>query len=300
LKSNMREARSYKFAVAFLRRTGYTEIEQDLEGSLERGHAAELVVGLSGYGITDWESLRELLRLRGKHGNLRVKYYYNEGFHPKLFIFEFPQNLKRIVLGSSNLTGGGIGENVEANILLQGTSSEKAIADILEFFENTCFLPAEELSQEIVNKYRLISESSRRKRKSEKSFIKETPLGKPTTSREKKIAKARKKRRSSTETRLKMFMLSDKLVRQASPKLKYSDVVRKLNRAFPRSTNKNCQWFVWATQRLMTGKKTHDGKLPNWFMYLARLAEVRKRYPRKPFAEIQRIANEQKAQIVAK
>jgi HKD family nuclease len=161
LRHNLSYARSFRSAVAFLRKTGYAEVRADLVGLLKRGRQAELVIGISGYGITDWESLRELLRLRDRYRNLTVRYYYNEGFHPKLFIFELPGNEKSIVLGSSNLTGGGVGKNVEANVLLRGTRSDRVLADIDRFFENTCFLPAKKLTSVVVRKYKPISGRSR-------------------------------------------------------------------------------------------------------------------------------------------
>mgnify|MGYP001083202996 CR=1 FL=1 len=176
LKGNLRDAKSFKLAVAFLKKTGYDEIRRDLVRLLEDGYPVELVIGISSYGITDWEVLRYLLDLKDKYGNLRVKYYNNEGFHPKLFVFGLPQRTK-IVLGSSNLTGGGVKNNVEANVLLQGENSEEVIADIIEFFKNI-FRVAENLKPDVVKKYEVISRWSRRstKQSDKESRIRKTPL----------------------------------------------------------------------------------------------------------------------------
>jgi len=177
LKENLRGSRSLKIAVAFLKKSGYAEIRRGLIGLLNRGRPAEFVIGISNYGITDWEVLDDLYELKGKYANLGVKYYNNEGFHAKLFLFGLPRNKTSIILGSSNLTGGGVRTNVEANLLLEGTGSEGVIADIVEFFENV-FRTAEKLKSEVIEDYRATCERSRhRKRQSgRKSHIKKTPL----------------------------------------------------------------------------------------------------------------------------
>jgi len=265
LKCNLRDARHFRSAVAYLRNSGYGEIERDLISLLENGGQAELVVGLSVYGITDWECLDKLLRLKEKYGNLSVKYYYNEGFHPKLFIFEHPENVKRIVLGSSNLTGGGIRENVEANVLLEGKGPEKAIADIIGFFKKSCSLPAEELSHEIICKYRPLSERSRSKARSSKPSIRETPIGKPRES---------KTRRLSRKTRIAMFKFTYEALRLGQS---YSAVCKALAEQF-RIGKKSAGYFVWATKRWMTQKPTGSGEKPNWFEYLAREAGIQRQH----------------------
>ena len=177
LKDGLRGSRSLKLAVAFLKKSGYGEIRRGLVDLLRRGNPAELVVGISSYGITDYEVLNDLYELKERHGNLSVKYYNNEGFHPKLFLFEFPKKRTRIILGSSNLTGGGVRSNVEANLLLEGTSSEKVIADILEFFKNV-FHMAEKLKREAIENCRMACNRARRnRRQSRKRFhIRKTPL----------------------------------------------------------------------------------------------------------------------------
>jgi len=179
LKGNLRECHSFKLAVAFLKKTGYDEIRSGLLSLLKDHRPAELVVGISSYGITDWEVLRDLLKLRRKYGNLSVKYYNNEGFHPKLFIFESPGNSANIILGSSNLTAGGVRKNIEANVLLRGTISEEVMANIFEFFKNV-FGTAEKLKEAVVKRYRAISKRSRRsKQQSSREFrgkLAETPL----------------------------------------------------------------------------------------------------------------------------
>jgi len=50
-------------------------------------------------------------------------------------------------VGSSNMTGGGLADNVEANIVLMGTHDEieeMGFADVFTAWKSTCFIPNEE------------------------------------------------------------------------------------------------------------------------------------------------------------
>jgi len=146
---------------------GYSAIRGDLVAFLNRKTptVVQLVVGLD-YLITDPEPLEDLLKVKGEHQNLSVNYWYTGGqerytthtgkFHPKLFIFTDPSAYKTVILGSSNLTAGGIRENVEANVLFRGKHTEfiKAINDAEAFFERI-FKQTKPLDEDVVKKYRV-------------------------------------------------------------------------------------------------------------------------------------------------
>ena len=57
-----------------------------------------------------------------------------KSYHPKIYIAK-RKNEVRILIGSSNLTNGGLYSNIEGNILLSGNVDEPVISDVLEFFE---------------------------------------------------------------------------------------------------------------------------------------------------------------------
>lgn len=109
-----------------------------------------IVFGLSSFqGITDKKSAELLFRLSQKRKNVTVKKYDNFRFHPKLMIFHGDPD--RILVGSSNLTGGAQSENVEANVIVEDPDS-KFMKNAVEFFE-TYFDNAPHLEQRHVQSY---------------------------------------------------------------------------------------------------------------------------------------------------
>lgn len=55
-------------------------------------------------------------------------------FHPKMYLLE-AEGLTRVILGSSNFTGGGFSENVEANVFADLPSSDPMLVSLLERFD---------------------------------------------------------------------------------------------------------------------------------------------------------------------
>jgi len=104
-------------AVAWVRISGLKQVFKNLCNSLGRGTAIRLLVGID-KANTSYEALSALLLL-GKYGNVETWIYHDENdaliFHPKLYLFRNKSD-SRLLLGSSNLTGGGLYTNVEANI----------------------------------------------------------------------------------------------------------------------------------------------------------------------------------------
>ena len=121
---------SLDIAVAFLSQQGYQMLEPTLRGVLGRKLPVKMVVGLSSLlRITDKKAVEDLIDLsvetapEGRKPLLRLKYYNNPGFHPKLFVFRQGANKVSVVIGSSNLTKGGQLYNTEANVLLVSPNS---------------------------------------------------------------------------------------------------------------------------------------------------------------------------------
>ncbi|MEM2110740.1 MAG: phospholipase D-like domain-containing protein [Candidatus Bathyarchaeia archaeon] len=141
-----------RVAVAFLSIDGYQELANTLRNVLSRGRHVKFIVGISRYHSTDWEALEKLLHLSKVFPNLEVKYYNNEGFHPKIFIFKDDNSLK-VIVGSSNLTSAGLTKNVEANVLLDGEINEPIFGNISLFFDNL-FKSASLLNDSVVRQYK--------------------------------------------------------------------------------------------------------------------------------------------------
>jgi HKD family nuclease len=176
LRKSIPYASSFKSAVAFLSSEGYREIEPLLLKLLRKQKHAQLVVGISEYGITDWQPLARLHSLRMKYPNLSVKVFKNRGFHPKLFLSEFENGKFSILIGSSNLTAGGMRRNIEANILLEGKPPNKMINEIKSLVDNA-FLNAHRLDGSLVDRYRKYATETRNRHSSSKSLrIADTPI----------------------------------------------------------------------------------------------------------------------------
>jgi len=148
----LRQSQVSRIAVAFLSTDGYQELAGTLRDVLADGRHIKFVVGISRYHNTDWEALEKLVHLSGTFPSLEVRYYNNEGFHPKLFIFEKDKN-RKVIVGSSNLTSAGLKKNIEANVLLDGEVDEPLFKNIDLFFDNV-FNGASLLDEYVVRQYK--------------------------------------------------------------------------------------------------------------------------------------------------
>ena len=105
--------------VAFLRESGLSQVYSDIEAFLKRENTKmELTIGVSNFYITEPTALKRLLLLSKKYTALHAFYMYWEGYHPKLFFFD-QKGQASIIIGSSNLTGPALKDNVEANVLIE-------------------------------------------------------------------------------------------------------------------------------------------------------------------------------------
>lgn len=107
----------FRAAVAFVKRSGTKHIRSALTAFSKRASAA-ISVGIDSGG-TSAEGLEDLLAAVTPGGKLRV--FHNAGsstFHPKVYLFK-NRIAANIVVGSGNLTEGGLYTNYEAGIHLR-------------------------------------------------------------------------------------------------------------------------------------------------------------------------------------
>ena len=100
---------------------------------LKRGGSCRFAVGLSQHFITNPLAVKELLELKDTigHDKLELRYSSRVGFHPKLMFFIRKSGRVSALVGSSNLTSGGvIGRNLEANVRLDGLDKERVFSQI--------------------------------------------------------------------------------------------------------------------------------------------------------------------------
>lgn len=190
----IRGSKRVKIAVAYFTQEGLDSISPSLKKLLRSHKRVDIVVGVSSYyGITDWKVLNELLQLRKNYPSLHLRYYDDPGFHPKLFIFEMQEGMK-IVIGSSNLTGGGLRKNAEANISL-ATGPDEDIAQKVDEKFKFWFNGANRLTPEIVDTYKRSIEGFRKARglAARKRIRLRAPLPKRETIRKPVIPSAKRR-----------------------------------------------------------------------------------------------------------
>lgn len=128
-------------AVAFARNSGVLRMKDSLEKFRARGGTVNVYVGVD-LGGTSYEALTALLRCTNS-----LNVVHSEGdqtFHPKIYQFLGPAaNL--IVVGSHNLTGGGLWTNIESSVLLSAGPPDidgmRILAEMDEYIGKLTSLP---------------------------------------------------------------------------------------------------------------------------------------------------------------
>jgi HKD family nuclease len=143
-----------RFSFAFARWDGLGLISERLEDFLERGGQLESVYG-AGNGITSPDALLYGLVLKARYpGRTYAGFiedeYANALFHPKVCMFRFPGREIALV-GSANLTGGGLARNGETMIELpvpDGSQLAKDFAGLWRWLRTTAVeVTAEEVER---------------------------------------------------------------------------------------------------------------------------------------------------------
>lgn len=125
---------SFRAAIAFVKRSGTQHIRQPLLNFSNHG-MVRLSVGVDLYG-TSREGLNDLLDAT-PNGHIYI--YRNNGpytFHPKVYLFRSAQRAD-VIVGSGNLTGGGLFTNYEASLAARLDLAVQADAAFLEVIETT-------------------------------------------------------------------------------------------------------------------------------------------------------------------
>jgi HKD family nuclease len=122
---------TFNGAVAFVKKSGVAYLSDALQHFHERGGHTIITAGVDLHG-TSVEGLKELLAVVGEHGEVWI--YHNEAgstFHPKVFTLNNNQHAV-VIIGSGNLTVGGLFVNSEAAIKLDLNLS---VDEHREFFQ---------------------------------------------------------------------------------------------------------------------------------------------------------------------
>ena len=111
--------KSFQAAVAFVKYSGVQHILNELKGFVQQGKYVRIVLGIDQYGSSH-EGIAGLLEAVADTGELWINHDINKyvTFHPKLYLFE-GESEAVVIIGSGNLTQGGLYTNDEASIVCE-------------------------------------------------------------------------------------------------------------------------------------------------------------------------------------
>lgn len=126
---------SFQVSVAFAKRSGVQYIEDMLKEFLGHGKSAQVVVGVDLGGTTS-EGLEALLNALGESGELFINHDESAftTFHPKIYFFEGPEK-SIIIVGSGNLTQGGLYSNDEGFAIFELNPSEPDDLEVINQYK---------------------------------------------------------------------------------------------------------------------------------------------------------------------
>lgn len=143
LSSAIEESQDIRVAVAFMSQRGLEMLQQSIDIALDAGARLEFLVGLD-MDVTDPTALNNLHRL--SQANERVALYCyiaprpSAIYHPKLYLMR--NNMAATcIIGSSNLTEGGLRKNLEVNVLIEGNMDDEPIAEAYTTYTSLKFHP---------------------------------------------------------------------------------------------------------------------------------------------------------------
>ena len=121
-----RDAESCMGPFAFASRAGVDSLLEDPEIQRFLEHSTmELLVGID--AVTNRHALERLQELERQHEHLTVQVFRNPTdalFHPKVARFDYPDGRRLMIVGSGNLTPGGLRQNFEAFSVTRAAAGE--------------------------------------------------------------------------------------------------------------------------------------------------------------------------------
>lgn len=129
-------AEQVDIAVGFAGASGLEGLRAGIESLLSRQGTLRLIVGMlvpAGATRRDLDSLTNLNSAPGSLQHRRVR-VTTRSYHGKLYLFKTSDTVESIV-GSSNMTAGGLRDNLEFNLCFEGLRAEESIALCTNFFE---------------------------------------------------------------------------------------------------------------------------------------------------------------------
>jgi len=131
------EANAWRGSYAFASRNGVNHLINDpvVQDLMHRGGEIDLIVGID--AVTNRQTLERLQELKARHHTFRPKVFWNSVgglFHPKISQFSYADGRKTLIVGSGNLTRGGLIRNFEAYSIISAHAGETLDLSSLDAF----------------------------------------------------------------------------------------------------------------------------------------------------------------------
>ena len=132
------DATSWQGIYAFASIKGVNTLIEDsaVRSFLDRGGELDLLVGID--AITNRSTLERLQEIERSNRQFRPKVFWNNEaaklFHPKLSDFSYADGRRTLIVGSGNLTPGGLASNYEGYTIISASSDEQLDLSALDNF----------------------------------------------------------------------------------------------------------------------------------------------------------------------
>lgn len=131
------EATTWRGMYAFATRGGVDQLIEDpvVHDFMNRSGAIDLIVGID--AVTNRQTLERMQELEERHTAFRPRVFWNSTrglFHPKISHFGYADGRKKLIVGSGNLTPGGLMHNFEGYSVISGEPRETLDLSSLDAF----------------------------------------------------------------------------------------------------------------------------------------------------------------------
>ena len=132
-----KQAMEWRGLYAFATRDGVDHLIEDkiVHDLMDGGGEIDLVVGVD--AVTNRATLERMQELERRHANFRPRVFWNESrglFHPKVSDFGLADGGRIVIVGSGNLTPGGLMGNFEAYTIIRTDPEDEVDVGALEEF----------------------------------------------------------------------------------------------------------------------------------------------------------------------
>lgn len=137
------KSQDVRIAVAFVSDAGIDIIRNSIDNNLLNYGTIEFLVGLD-INATEPKALQSIFELQKSNERMKLYCYASlepaSIYHPKLYLCKNKNDIIAII-GSSNLTEGGLHKNIEINIIIEANDADEIISDIYDTYNRLKFHP---------------------------------------------------------------------------------------------------------------------------------------------------------------